>query len=490
MKADFQLRHATVSRHGSFWAYQTDQKTRDMLRELSRASAVPSRLQHVDAGGAYALNAQRSIKEGLIIDFTDGHFVTTGTDMQAYVPVLLDAGQYPAVHGSPYVRSNSAPGVSGSSLRPHILSTLSAAEVTALTADVPQLLRPGVWFLIPKPVEINPIALATVKPGVELVYGIDFFTSKNFIITQLPPAEYFAAGSIVVSVAEVLFESFDAYPSDSPRNKQSRKWMNVYAKRAQSLELFRRAAAEFCGLYVLQDNDVVLNAIKRADDSVVYAFANAGIVTVDYKHTPLVAGVAYQAGHVVCDQFDIRTSDSHGSSFLTSPGVPVDLSGIFGVPVHMAANGQVPCTYQYVDHLMRPHLRLYFHGALEHLSMLWAMQMTHERMHKTNLAAEIGGGLDDVDTFQSGSSNLPKIDYASLLVGFYGRRLALLVIDGVPKTAKFELARFMRDHAPTGTIVLLADQDSDIIVDPPDPEANILYDNQGLYYETLTLTYQ
>lgn len=486
MKADFQLRHATVSRHGSFWVYQTDLKTRDMLRELSRASSAPSRLQHIDAGGAYALNAQRSIKEGLIIDFTDGHFVTSGTDMQAYVPSRLDESKYPIVHGSPYERSNSSSGLTGTTLRAHSLSTLSAAEVTALTADVPQLLRPGVWFLIPKPAEINPITLATVKPGIELVYGIDFFTSKHFIITQLPPAEYFTAGSIVVSVAEVSFESFDAYPSDSPRNKQSRKWTHVYAKRAQSLELFRRAAAEFCGLYVLQDNDVVLNAVGRADGSVVYAFANAGVITVDYAHTPLVTGTAYPTGYVVCDRFEIRTAASHGSDFLTSTGHLVDLSGIFGMPVQMPADGQVPCSFYYVDHLMRPHLRIKLNGSLEHLSIIWAMQMTHERMHGTNLAEELGNGLDDKDNFPTE----PEINYAALLTGFYRHRLALLAIDGVPEAFKFELARFMREHAPTGTIVLLADPDAVPIVPDPDTVSDLSYDDKSMHYETSILTYE
>lgn len=490
MNADFQLRHATVSRHGSFWFSQTDKKTIDMLRELSRTSAIPSRLQHIDVGGAFTLNANRSIQEGLIIDFRDGHFVTTGTDMQAYVPAVLDDTQSPVIHGLNYVRNNNSAGVTGTTPRAHSLSMFNADEVASLTADVPQLSRPGVWFLIPKPVEINPITLATVKSSVELVYGIDFFTSKNFIITQLPPAEYFPAGSIVVSVAEVSFESFDSYPSDSPRIKQSRKWTNIYAKRAQSLELFRRAAAEFCGLYVLPDNDVVLNAIQRADDSVVYAFANAGVVAVNYAHTPLITGTAYPAGYVVCDQFEIRNVDSHGQSFLTSSESLIDLSGVFGLPVQMEANGMVPCSYYYADNLMRPHLRLHLNGSQEHLSIIWAMQMTHERAQGTNLAAEIGGDIASVDTFPAADDETPVVNYAELLTGFYGRRLALLVIDGLPNSSKFELSRFLREHTPTGMVVLLADLDAEPVIPPPPIVSDITYAEDELHYQTSVITYE
>ena len=397
----------------------------------------------------------------------------------------------PSAYTQPhYVYSNSATGRTSTNPRAHRLSTLSDDEVTALTTDVPTLLRPGVWYLIPKPAEINPITLATIKPGIELVYGIDFFTSKNFIITQLPPAEYFPAGSIVVSVAEVSFESFDAYPSDSPRNRQSRKWMNVYAKRAQSLEIFRRAAAEFCGLYVLQDNDVVLNAVQRSDGSAVYAFSNAGVVTVDYAHTPLTVGTAYPAGHVICDQFEIRTIDSHGSTFLTSSGSLIDLSGIFGMPIQMPADGQVPCSYYFGDELRRPHLRLHLNGALEHLSMIWAMQMTHERAHGTNLAAAIGGDISSVDTFPSDNAEIPVIDYAALLTGFYGRRLAMLVIDNLPNSSRFELSRFLREHAPTGMIVLLADADAEPLTPPPAVTSDLTYDENELHYQTSVVTYE
>jgi hypothetical protein len=451
---------------------------------------VPSRLQHIDTVGAYTLNAQRSIKEGIIIDFKDGHFVTTGTDMQAYVSSELDEPQYSIIQAPTYVRSNSATGTTGTNPRPHRLSSLSVSEVAALTSDVPQLLRPGVWFLIPKPSEINPITLATIKPGIELVYGIDFFTSKHFIITQLPPAEYFTAGSIVVSIGEVLFESFDAYPSDSPRTKKTRKWTNAYSKRAQSLELFRRAAAEFCGLYVLQDNDVLLNSIQLSDGSVVYAFANAGVVVIDYAHEPLTAGSAYPIGHVICDKFEIRTAESHGESFITSTGALIDLSGIFGVPVQMPEDGQVPCSFYFADSLNRPHLRLHLNASIEHLSIIWAMQMTHERMHGTSLAGELGGGLEHIDTFPNDGTNKPEIDYAALLTGFYGNRLAMLVIDNVPESAKFELSRFIRENSPTGSIVLIADFDADPIVLPPEAESNISYESDYLYYASLPLTYE
>ena len=488
MNADFQLRHNRLGRHGSFWGTQTEPKTREMLRELSRTASLPSRLQHVDAGGAYAVGAQKALKEGVIIDFADGHFVLSGPDMQVYVPGDVTDGIYTMI------RDNATAGLSGTVFRPHKLSSLTAAEVAEMTADIPTLAAPGNWFLIPKPVEVNPIMLATKVAGVEFIHGVDFFTSKHFIITQHPPAEYFAAGTIVATMAEVWLESFDAYPSDSPRTKKGRKWVNTYAKRAQSIEIFRRAAAEFCGLYVLQHDDVVLNVIELTNGSVVYAFAQAGVVVVDYPHTPLDQGVAYQAGHVVCDQFEIRNSSTHGAAFLTSTGKNVDLSGLFGVPLQLPDDGMVECSYEYMHPATYvPILQIYFGGDMEHLQMVWATQMAHELRTGNSLAtaldALLATGLSDSDTFPIPNS----IDFASVLHNFYGSRLHLLVVDNIPAACKFELQRFVREHVPAGNIVLMVDMDATQIAPvaaAAPPEGNIFYAAQRLYYESDVLTYE
>ena len=488
MNADFQLRHNRLGRHGSFWATQTEPKTRDMLRELSRASSLPSRLQHIDVTGAYALNSQKILKEDVLIDFTDGHFAVSGADLQAYAQGDETDGIYEMI------RDNAAAGLSGTVFRPHKLSFLTPAEVASMTADIPTLGTPGSWFLIPKPVEINPIMLATKVPGVELVYGVDFFTSKHFIVTQHPPAEYFEAGTILATMAEVYLESFDAYPSDSPRTKKGRKWVNTFAKRAQSIELFRRAAAEFCGLYVLPDDDVVVNTITLADDSVVYAFARAGVIVVDYPHSALTPGAPYPAGFVVCDQFEIRNELTHGSSFLTSTGKNIDLSGLYGMPLQLPADGLVECSYEYLHpQSYAPILRVYFAGLQEHLEMAWATQMMHEFRTGNSLAVAldnvIGNGLSDTDTFPF--PNL--VDFAEVLRNFYGRRLHILVVDNLPERCRFELQRFVREHTPLGNIVLMVDYDAPQLTPetpPAPPEGNIFYAIQRLFYETDVIVYE
>lgn len=489
MNADFQLRHATISRHGSFWGTQTDADTKGKLRELSRTSAIPSRLQHIDVGGAYALGSQKMIKEDVILEFKDGHFAVTGPDMQSYVAVetVPDTGVYEML------RDNAAQGVTGYVPRSQKLSTLTDADVVMMTADVPELKTPGSWFLIPKPTHVNPIILSTKKANVALVYGVDFFTSKYFIITQHSPAEYFETGTIVASLAEVYMEAFDSYPSDSPRVKKGRKWVNTFAKRAQSMEIFRRAAAEFCGLYVVANDDVVLNALKLPGNNFVYAFANAGVVIVDYEHVPITPGTFCRAGYVICDQFELRSQATHGSGFLTSTELPVDLTGIFGMPIHLPATGLVECSYDSTGLTNIPHLKLHYSGDLKYLNMMWAMQEAQERLTGRSLAAELGGGMDAVSTFPSGAAFPPIVDAAELLSGFYGNRLFLLVTSGIPAQLEFELARFLSEHTPSGAFVVRSDGGLTPPLPPLPPvspsEGNVFYSESNLYYEVSPLFY-
>jgi hypothetical protein len=481
--ADYQLRHSTLGRHGSFWGYQTDLKTRDMLRELSRTAAIPSRLQHIDAGAAYALGAQKILKEDLVIGFQDGEFAVVGPDMQAYVADDISPGVYTMIRDNAYIGQTNT-----LTPRPHRLSAMTQAQVTELSFDVPELTAAGTWYLIPKPADINPISLSTKKPGVNLAYGVDFFTSTNFIITQLPPAEYFESGAIVVSVAEVSLESFESYVSDSPRQKKSRKWVNTYARRAQSPELFRRAAAEFCGLYVLSNDDVLLNTSMLQDGTYIYAFASAGVVHIDYPHTPLAIATTYPAGYVVCDKFELRNSRTHGAGFLISTGAPIDLSGLLGLPLQLPSDGLVSYSYAYVSQSLKTHVRLYMAGTAPDLQMMWSSQMAHEQ--RTDLFLSTQLGHDNPVTFPSGGSFPPVVDFASRLRAFYGDRLTLLVVDGLPDKFRFELHRFLNEHSPVGTVILLADMDATVlgvlsVAAPPGsntqpPAGTTLYDTEPL----------
>jgi len=450
--ADYQLRHATLGRHGSFWGYQTNNATRDMLRELTRTAALPSRLQHIDAVAAYALGSTRTLKEDLVIGFQDGEFAIVGPDMLAftYTPTI---GQ----------RDNDAPVLTVPT--PHKLSSMTQAQVDALSTDVPELSAVGTWFLIPKPSNINPIVLSTKLPGVNLSYGVDFFTSKNFIITQLPPSEYFETGAIIISVAEVYLESFEAYVSDSPRWKKSRKWVNTCARRAQSPELFRRAAAEFCGLYVLPDDDVLLNTALLPDGTYIYAFANAGVIHIDYVHTPITVGASYPAGFVVCDLFEMRNVRSHGSQFLASSFAPLDLSGLFGLPLQLPSDGIVEFSYQYVSAYPKTHLRLYFPGALVDLEVVWAIQLAQEQRTGVFLSDILG--VSNPTTFPSGGSFPPSVNMGEKLTTFYGERLFMLAVSGLPARFRFELLRFLNEHSPVGNVVLLSDSDAPVLAALP-----------------------
>jgi hypothetical protein len=481
--ADYQLRHATLGRHGSFWGYQTDLKTRDMLRELSRTASLPSRLQHIDAGAAYALGARKILKEDLVIGFQDGEFAVVGPDMQAYVADEISPGVYTLVRDNNYTGQTSM-----LTPRPHRLSTMTQEQVTALSSDVPELSTAGTWYLIPKPVDVNPIVLSTKKPGVNLAYGVDFFTSTNFIITQLPPADYFESGAIIASVAEVSLESFESYVSDSPRQKKSRKWVNTFARRAQSPELFRRAAAEFCGLYVLPNDDVLLNAAMIQDGTYIYAFANAGVVHIDYPHTPIAIGATYPAGYVVCAEFELRSERTHGVEFLVSSGVPIDLGGLFGLPLQLPADGFVEYSYTYVSQSLKTHVQLYMAGALPDLQLMWSSQMAHEQ--RTGMFLSTYLGHDNPATFPSGGAFPPAVDFADRLRLFYGDRLMLLVVDGLPDKFRFELHRFVNEHSPIGTVILLADMDAPEltvmpVAEPPPsntqpPVGTTLYDTKPL----------
>lgn len=474
MNADFQLRHLIVGRHGSFWGAQADAVTKDRLRSIARVGGMASRLQHIDVTAAYAAGNRSMLMEEVTFPFIDGNFATVSSFSNSFdLFETLNADNHP-VH-------TLTRNVGTGSNQNHAMSLLTPAEAAAMLDEIGAVSQAANWYVIPKPEWLNPLTLSTTQPGVTLVAGVDFFSFSRSIVTRENPAEIFTPGAITAQIAEVMLDTSNSFVADAPRDRLSQKWLSIYAKRAQSMELFRRAAAEYCGLLVLPEDDALL-AVKQAGTSWVYAFANLGVVKVDYMHSPLTVGQTFRQGYIVHDMFEIRNKDTHDSGFINALDFGVSIEGITGKDLRFSPGVDVGLSTVEYAPTGAPILRLYFSGSQQDHDAVWAFWRANELMSGNFLSDALGYTSSD---FLSGALS---IDFGSLIEEFYGPRLQVLTCGEMSDPMFERLKTFVRNHKPIGNIVLISANstpaDDFLAVETPATLSNLFMDASPLMLDS------
>ena len=441
MQADYQLRHNLFGRTGSFWERQVDQTTKDRMRLLCGLAGSAEQLQRLDVTAAYAAGLGSVLVEGVSFDFIDGNFAHVGSDFEAYT--RFDS----VVTGEIYARRDPANvGRSASDTpRAHALSDLEDDFLASLgtfgvTSD---------WFLIPVPAGMSPILIESKLPGVTLVAGVDFTAHPGYIALRDSPGEVFNAGRVSVQLAIQQVDQPNSFVLESPLPRRGNSRIAEYAKNTQSVAAFRRAAAEYCGLFVLPCDDLVLSS-RIVGGATIYVFATSGAVTIDYPHDALLAGHAYRSGHVVSGRFQFLTaSDGYGTvndaGGTTQQEVSLDgvlpikgLSWTAGTSVSLSSTESGPDG--------RLHAKMALTGSAEANGALAHLQK----------AQELATGVFLSDAFPKPASGPWTVDFGDILEQFYQGRYVLVVVDQlVDATSHANLLRFLSDSRPVTCALLL-----------------------------------
>lgn len=451
MKVDYHLRNGIIGRLGSFWARQVDASTRGKATELSRTAGLSGRLSAVDAAAAYCAAEREVTVFDTTFNFTDGVFATVGQDLQAFDHVAMGADVTT-------LRDPARPGlVDSSAARPHALAGgLQAPSGIALPLGTD-------WFILPVPSGMFPLLISTRTPGIKLVRGMDFFAYEGFIALRANPADVFDAGVVHVPVAQVRNQMPNAFPLRGDLARSSNRWLAEYQKQSHGAPCFRRAAAEYCGMWVLTQDDVVLG-IRASGDATTYLMAAAGPRVVDYPHQPLQIGTSYPAGTVVGPLFrvgppqwgevagDIITAEAVSYQLPGAYGAVFSLDGILPVKgitwdtstsVRVSSSGAAA-----VVGSTATAVEWHFGGDPAALARFNNAQRYHELGTTHFLSQELG----DVNGF----TGYKYVDFSAILSEYYGDRLLVCVFGAMPDTMRVALDEFLNACKPSGCVLLVA----------------------------------
>jgi hypothetical protein len=289
------------------------------------------------------------------------------------------------------------------------------------------------------------------RDGDMLVAGIDFSVHRGFIATRLSPAETFAPGLVRVVSAYVTLPQPHSYLLSAPAGRRCSKFLTAYATQSQSLTTFRRAAAEFCGMFVFPVADVVLGKFETTS-ATIYITASSGALRIDYTHDPLPLGSLISGGYVVAPRFEIFSESPAvpvgALALVLASGAIVSLDGASPVKgLRIPPQAKVLIDYVSVDPISEiPHARIHFDGPPEALAALWERQRLHELATGDFLYSQF---------FNNGEQSR-MLPLGDLLADYYGTQLSVLVYDDLSPTMEALLLQFVRDHKPTGCVMLTA----------------------------------
>jgi hypothetical protein len=231
------------------------------------------------------------------------------------------------------------------------------------------------------------------------------------------------------------------------------KYLIEYAKKTQSLKAFRKAAAEYCGMFVFPAHDIVLSVAEiRTPDSVVYVMASLGVLRIDYAHTRLAVGAVISAGTIVSGEFRIITEPASSPvgvlDVMRDLGATVSLDGILPVKGLSAPVTQ----YVLLDHIETdaisgtPHTRIHLDGPQQALDELWARQRAHE----------LATGDFLYDQYFTQPQAARELSLGDIVASYYGPQLSVLLYDNLSAAMEGRLLQFVREHKPAGCVLLTA----------------------------------
>lgn len=442
MRSDYQLRHSIYGKLGSLWSRQTNEETRRVGRTLSYAAGSSGLLRHLDAIAAYALGEDTVIVDDTSFRFLDGNFAVIGRSQSAYL------------RGEVGDLSNTITAVSDPTKvvaypQATAVDILDSAFMDAIAVDG-SFDTATDWYLIPVPAGMTPVVIES-SDGEPLVSGIDFSAHNGYIAMRADPARVLPVGLVRVITAYVKLPQPYSFILGAPADRRCSKYLMEYAKKSQSIHNYKRAAAEFCGMYVFPEPDVVLSA-KDVPGATVYVTAALGALRIDYPHTPLRAGAVIEAGTIVSNGFTLVTAKGPAAFDIMDPEAPVSLDGVLPIKglsfkpgIKVLVDGG-----QTTDG--KRHVSFKFDGGSEAIAQLNSMQRTHE--------LETGNYLSD-ELMQDGQLS-KLVDFGALLNNFYGEQLIVARFEFLTPIMNKLLKNFLVEYKPCSCVVVIAE--------PPSPD--------------------
>lgn len=473
-KIDYQLKHQIYGRNGSLWERQANDATRRVVRSIVKQAGNASTLTLLDQTAASSINADEVLREDTYFNFIDGNFATVGryqTDYAHTETTLSDGSKVYTAYRPLFARSSQ-------NARANVLANISRDFVDSIVRDNGQLSDDRDWYLIPVPKSMVPIIIAG-RNGAFLTSGIDFLARDGYIATPSNPAEILPAGVVRVLSSYKKVKAPNSYVLDSPTDRRGTKWLSDYTYRTQSTEAFKRAAAEYAGMYVFQTPDYIIDAQNPTNNTWVYVCAEAGTVVIRYPHNVLRSNQSVQPGKIISRRFEIVVSEYNGSSAplkesAASWPLPFKLDGIFPVQ-GVTWDGRSMVTADSVETNPAtgdPIIRLHFDEESSGAQYkLWAWQKQHEL--QTGVSLYLG----------LGSPSLPaEIDFWDVLHTFYGTQLLLITCDFHGPVITERLRRFIYNERPSSTsFVIGINMTPDEELVSTDDEGFPLVDDNGDY---------
>lgn len=443
MRTDYQLRHQLFGQQGSLWERQVDDTTRRRIRRIVKEAGNASVLTHVDLTATSAVNGGAVLVEDAFFRFAPGNYAVVGQAQREYSFHLGELADGTRLHVA--YRGGYAP------IEADAVPTQLARVSRDFLRDIGSAALPADrdWYLVPVPRDLTPLVIDGREDGTYLVNGIDFLAREGYIAMPDPPEAVIPIGAVRLSSARRKVRSASVFVRSTGRSATGR-YLSEYQKKTQSLTAFRRAAAEYAGLFVTQAADVVLDAREVAAGRWVYNLAGAGPVEIRYPHTPLLKHQHLPPGFVVSGRFDVVASRYGGPDDAmrrasATWGRAIMLDGILPVNgLTWDGHSRVPIDYVSTGEGGKPHLRLHFGGPPSRLERLWDAQRLHE--------ARTGVYLFDA----LGEPSTPStVDFWELLENFYGSQLILVLLDAHTPRINTRIWRFVVAQRPQSCNALL-----------------------------------
>lgn len=452
-RVDQHLQHSVMGMLGSFWGRIVTERTKGEVRAVATLAANAPNLRRLDLPMQQLINERSALVEHVRVPFLDGDFTVVGPDLTNVWRSslqLADGSALKIVRRDLTLTVPKSQILLGSDGRP--LGAKNGFLLTVLAAEE-GLTGSEVLYVLPLPDGLTPIVIATRSADRVLVQGIDFETGPNYLILRESPADLFHAGGFTVLTG--LRESSAPYDFIRQVNGHTygTSFVAAYCKGAGSAASFERAAAQACGLLVLEADDTLIASQLAAPGVRRYVFQNAGAYDVTYPHSPLVAGLDYAKGYIVSNGFRLISGNSEGwlRRALGARAVSLDgvttVRGMYLMPELVTAYcveyGPAPDSH--------PHARVQFRASDAALLGYWNIQRNHELATGQFLSSEI-----DLQ------ATAPKVafDMHQLLENFYNSRLLLLLPEftGFPESFGNRLAEFVAREKPSSALVLTAQE--------------------------------
>lgn len=466
MKLDYQLRHQLFGRQGSLWEKQVDAETRTRIRRLVKSAGNAAVLSELDQIASAALNEEKVLAEDRYFTFIDGSFAVVGRHQRDYT-----FRQAQDADGNDiYAAYRDDPAEQSTSVLKTKIADVTDDFIARATAGTSGLSVDRDWYIVPIPRDMSPIAIEA-RDSEFLVQGVDFLNGDGYIAMTDNPAEVLPLGMVQI------VSGYQDTPSPNAYVMSAGKFVADYSKKSQSVSAFRKAAAEFAGLYVVKEPDMVLDARDLGNGTHVYNLANAGPVAIDYPHKQLAAHTSLTPGTVICDRFDVLATEYNSATNIkellsTDWGHPIKLDGI--LPVNgLTWDGEDVSIDSVADDPTSgtAHVRLKFSGDAAVLERFWEFSRLHEARTQEFLFDALGG------------PTLPNtVDFWDYLETFYGSQLLLILASHHTPRINTRLWRFVTENKPQACNSLLSiDMNVDLSTIRTDDQGIPALDDNGSY---------